>query len=142
MNYVDKENELEILKSHNKITEDLTSLSPVCTRQDVLEARKEVLNIEISEEVQRAIVDIVQSTRDNPITMFGASTRAALMLQKAAKSFAAVNGRSFVSEDDLKNIYPYVLTHRLKFHMGAGSPHEALESLVEPHLETLSLIHI
>ena len=84
------------------------------------------------------IVNIVQDTRNNPLLLFGASTRAALMLQKATKAWALVNGqRDYCTEDDLKFIFPYVLLHRLKFHGGAGNPIEALNNLVFPHLEKL-----
>jgi MoxR-like ATPase len=60
------------------------------------------------------------------------------MIQSAAKSWAVLEGRNYVNEDDLKTILPYVLLHRLKFHAGAGSPEEALYELALPHFEELA----
>ena len=68
---------------------------------------------------------------------FGASTRSAIMLQEAVKAWAIVSGREFATEDDLKNIIPYVLLHRLKFHGGVADPRKALQEMVTPALERL-----
>jgi MoxR-like ATPase len=68
---------------------------------------------------------------------FGASTRAALMLQSATKAWALVQRRNFATEDDLKTVLPFVLLHRLKFHGGAGDPATALREITEPILERL-----
>ena len=59
------------------------------------------------------------------------------MLRKALGAWALVKGRDFVNEDDLKELAPYVLKHRLKFHPGAGSPEEAFDELLKPHVEKL-----
>jgi MoxR-like ATPase len=59
------------------------------------------------------------------------------MLQSALKGWALVNGRSYAIEDDLKYIAPFVLSHRLKFHGGAGTAADALTELMRPALEQL-----
>jgi MoxR-like ATPase len=85
--------------------------------------------------LQQAIVDTVQATRDNPIIQFGASTRAALMLQKATRAWAILNSRNYAIPDDLRHVAPFVLLHRLKFHAGAGEAPAALEELMQPAME-------
>lgn len=78
-----------------------------------------------------------RSTRNQPILQFGASTRAAVMLQQAIKGWALVNQRDFATEDDLKFIAPYVLMHRLKFQGAARDANEAFKQVLQPTLEKL-----
>lgn len=137
MTYVDKQNELSILEDHEGISERANTIESVCSRSEVLEARTSVRHVYISEAIREAIVDLVQSTRNNPILRFGVSTRAALMLQSAVKAWAIVNARDFVSEDDLKFVAPYVLRHRLIFNSHINSLDEELDKIIAPHLENL-----
>jgi MoxR-like ATPase len=137
MSYVDSATECEILEQHSKIREGSTSIEAVCTRSDILAARQTCNDVFISPAMRQAIVDIVQATRGNPMIQFGASTRAALMVQSAVKAWALVNGRDHATEDDLRYIAPFVLLHRLRFHAGAGEAKKALELLMQPALEKL-----
>jgi MoxR-like ATPase len=137
MSYVDAETEFQILEDHGAIVEATEHVTPVCTRNDILAARLATNGVHVHENIRRAIVDIVQSTRNNPLLQFGASTRAALMLQAAIKGWALVNERDFAVEDDLKFMAPFVLLHRLRFHGGAGEARAALNELMMPHIERL-----
>ncbi len=137
LGYVDAKTEVEILKSHKQISDTAEAPNPVCSRSDILQARAAVDNIHLNEAMQQAIVEIVQSTRGNALIQYGASTRAALMLQRGVKAWALTSGKDYADEDDLKFIAPFVLAHRLKFHGGAGEPKEALRRLIEPALEKL-----
>ncbi len=137
MPYVDAKTELEILKDIDSIKEHSVSIDPVCTRSDILSARAVAAQVEVNEPLRQAIVNIVQSTRNNPLLQYGASTRAAIMIQQAIKAFALVQGRPFATEDDLKYVAPFVLLHRLRFHGGATEQRKALDELMLPHLERL-----
>lgn len=137
MSYVDSATEFEILETHSEIVHTAETITPVCNRGDVLRAREMVESVHIAPALRQAIVDVIQATRNNPLLQFGASTRAALMLQAALRAWALVNGRDFANEDDLKFMAPFVLLHRLRFHAGAGSPKQALDELMSPHMEKL-----
>ena len=137
MSYVDKKTEINILENHAQITEHSVSIAPVCRRHDILAAREVAQKINVSDNLREAIVNIVHATRSTPLVQFGASTRAAIMLQSAMRSWALIHGREFATEDDLKMIAPHVLLHRLRFHGGAGNPREALGELMAPHIEQL-----
>ncbi|MFN4895057.1 MAG: AAA family ATPase [Pseudomonadota bacterium] len=137
MSYVDAATECAILESHSEIREGSTSTTPVCSRSDVLDARRACDQVHITPALREAMVEIVQATRGNPMIQFGASTRAALMLQTATRAWALIQGRDHANEDDLRYIAPYVLLHRLKFHAGAGESKRALEAIMEPALESL-----
>lgn len=138
MTYVNAEIEAQILSDHEQIARAVQEIQPVCTREEILNARALVSQVYVHPLIRETIVQITQATRGNPLLQFGASTRAALMIQSAAKSWAVLEGRNYVNEDDLKTILPYVLLHRLKFHAGAGSPEEALYELALPHFEELA----
>ena len=137
MAYVDRSTEMEILENHTQIIDASETLQPVCTRNDVLQARICCAQVFVNQTIREAIVDIMQATRNEPMLQFGASTRAALMLQAATRAWALVNGRDFVSEDDLKFMAPFVLLHRLRFHGGTGDSKEALDELILPCIEKL-----
>ncbi len=137
MSYVDSKTELEILEKHTQIKNSVENVTPVCSRNDILSARNACTQVHISNNLRTAIVNIVQATRNNQLIQFGASTRAAIMIQSALQGWALLNGRDHATEDDLKLIAPFVLLHRLKIHAGAGTPMQALEQLIAPHIEEL-----
>jgi MoxR-like ATPase len=137
MSYVDAATEREILESHNEIREGSTVVTPVCSRSDILAARQVCDQVHVSQALREAMVEIVQATRGNPMIQFGASTRAALMLQTATRAWALISGRDHATEDDLRYIAPYVLLHRLRFHAGAGESKKALEAITLPVFEKL-----
>lgn len=137
MGYVNSTTEVEILEQYPVIQEKSVTIDPVCTRNDILAARAACAQVYISPALRETIVAIVQATRNNPLIQFGASTRAAIMLQESVKAWALLSGRDHANEDDLKQIAPFVLLHRLRFHAGVGNPNEALSQLMMPHLEEL-----
>ena len=139
MSYVDAVTELHVLEKEQQIKEMASSITAVVSRDDIISARKASQGIHIRSEIRQAIVDIVQLTRNNPLIQFGASTRAAIMMQSALLGWAIVQGRDFITEDDLVRLAPFVLLHRLRFHPGAGEPTEALRQLMARPIEKLVL---
>lgn len=137
MSYVDRANEIQILGEHDRIQSQSSTIKPVCSRDEIIKAREAKSRIHIAPAVREAIVDIVQKTRGNPILQYGASTRAAVSFQDAVKAWAIVQGRTFVTEEDLVNIAPHVFLHRLRFHGGAGDPKVALAELIKEPIEKL-----
>jgi MoxR-like ATPase len=137
MSYVDGATECSILEDHSSIRAGSSAPSPVCRRSDILASRDVCEKVHIAPALREAIVETVQATRGNPLIQFGASTRAALMLQTATRAWALISGRDYASEDDLRFIAPYVLLHRLRFHAGAGETKKALETIMQPAMEKL-----
>lgn len=137
MKYVSAETEIEILRDVDAIQAGTDQVPMVVTREQILQARRDAAQVHINDSILQAIVGIVQSSRNNPVLQFGASTRAAIMLKKTLGAWALMQERDYVTEDDLKLLAPYVLQHRLRFHPGAGDPEEAFRELIRPHIEKL-----
>lgn len=72
-----------------------------------------VTQVYVDDVVREYIVEIVQSSRQNQSLMLGASPRAGLALYKTSQAYAAIDGRDFVTPDDIKALAQYVLPHRL-----------------------------
>ncbi|HID41298.1 MAG TPA: AAA family ATPase, partial [Pyrodictium sp.] len=88
-------------------------VEPVAGREDVVEARKAIWSVEVSDPVLDYIIDLVEETHRHPDVRLGASPRAAIALQQVARALAAMEGRSYVIPDDVKTAARYVLVHRI-----------------------------
>jgi len=94
---------------------DLTGagVAPVASTAEVLSAQREVRTVFVSEAVQRYLYEIVARSRASGELLLGASPRATLALVSAAQAAAVIEGRDFVTPDDVKAVVPHVLAHRL-----------------------------
>ena len=137
MRYVDADTELNILKEAEQIQINARDVRPCVTREQVLQARQAADSVHMDDKIIETIVAIIQETRKNPLLQYGTSTRAGIMLKRAIKAWALIQGRNYVVEDDLKFLAPFVLMHRIRFHPGAGNPEEAFSEILRPHLEKL-----
>ncbi|HMP88863.1 MAG TPA: MoxR family ATPase [Kiritimatiellia bacterium] len=98
-----------------------TKTKPVVELKQILEARSVVDNIYVDDKIKDYILSIVFATRDpsnfgldiKPYIRFGASPRATIYLTMAARAQAFMNGRGYVTPQDVKSITPDVLRHRL-----------------------------
>ncbi|MCH8909561.1 MAG: MoxR family ATPase [Chloroflexi bacterium] len=89
------------------------AIRPVATAGDILSARKSVDGVRVDDTVRNYLLDIIAKTRSSASLRLGASPRASLALQHAAQGRAAMNGRSYVLPDDVKELAVPVLAHRL-----------------------------
>ncbi|WP_417623648.1 AAA family ATPase [Paremcibacter congregatus] len=95
------------------------SVEPVGDLATLDEIRNYVQKIQLSEENVDYIVNIVRSTREHPSLQFGASPRSATMLARAARGYAALQGRDYVIPDDIKFLAVPTLRHRVILAPGA-----------------------
>ncbi len=79
----------------------------------LMQVQEECRSVHVSDAVNRYMVSIVNATRNDPRIRMGGSPRASRSLYQAAKAYAAMNGRSFVTPDDVKALAQPVLGHRL-----------------------------
>lgn len=91
----------------------LKELSAVCTAQDILDARKACENCEVSQPVMGYIASLCEATRRAENVVLGVSPRGMLALMKACRAWALIDGRDFVTPDDVKALAIPVLAHRI-----------------------------
>jgi MoxR-like ATPase len=117
--YPDKKEEKEIMK---RIAErQPIEITPVISPREIMESRKVVDQIYIDEKLQDYIVDIVFATREPKsygidiadMIAYGASPRASIYLNQAARAYAFLQGRGYVTPQDVKSIGLDVLRHRV-----------------------------
>ena len=113
MGYPVPEEEMKILdrtEKHNPIN-NITE--PAMHVDDVIAMQEDVRNVRVSDSVKKYIVDIVGSTRDDRNATLGISPRGSIALYKAAKAFAYIYEREYVTPDDVKTAAVSVLAHRI-----------------------------
>jgi MoxR-like ATPase len=111
--YPDRDNEWEILARRLERAEDEVELEQVVDSQTLLGMQRSVEQVFVSESVGRYMVDVVNATRESSRVQVGASPRGSLALLKLSRCRAAVDGRDFVTPDDVKAVAPAALSHRL-----------------------------
>jgi len=110
--YPDRQKELEMLETHG-VESTFPDLEPVVHADDVIQMTDIARRIHIADVMSGYLVDLAEATRADPDLLLGASPRATLYLQRAARTHAAVRGRDYVSPDDIKAMVQPVLNHRL-----------------------------
>ncbi|HUK83725.1 MAG TPA: MoxR family ATPase [Verrucomicrobiae bacterium] len=126
-------------------TEPTFAVTPVVTGNDIIQARRVVNTIYIDEKVKDYIVDIVGATRApqaygmelNGFIQHGASPRATIYLTLAARASAFLQGRGYVTPQDVKNLALDVLRHRVTVTYEAEAEDVTSEDIVKEILETL-----
>jgi MoxR-like ATPase len=88
-------------------------LTPVASRDDILECRTLLSQITVEDSMLDYILQIIQDTRHNPNIELGCSPRCALSLLAASRAHAAIRGQIFVSPDNIKAVAPSIIRHRL-----------------------------
>ncbi len=142
INYPEKKDERKILEKHLSCQE----IKQIITKEDVFNAQKIVESIYVDEKIKDYIVDIIFATR-NPelynlkeISSYiecGASPRATLALQHAAKAYAFLKGRHFVIPDDIKFIAPAILRHRILLSYDAEAESITTDKIIYKILSSL-----
>src|SRR3954449_7533736 len=112
LGYPDADAEADMLAEHAE-SDRVLELGPVADVADVLAAQAAAGRVHASEALRRYVVAVLDRTRADSRTQLGASPRAGLMLIKAAKALAALDGRDHALPDDVQTLAPSVLTHRL-----------------------------
>lgn len=119
MGLPDKKEELAILDRY-MAKEPLEELTSVITLAQVEEARKEINQIFVHTCVREYMVELVEGTRKGDSIVMGVSPRGTLALLRCVKAYAWLNGRSFVTPDDVKAVAVPVLAHRIVMSYGYG----------------------
>ena len=137
MGYPSLEEEVDILERHhaNASLVKLESLAPVLTKEELLSLRRLMEHVFVDRTLLQYIALIVQQTRTSKAVYLGASPRASVAMMQASKAYALLQGRDFVTPEDIKFVAPYVLQHRLiltaEAEMEGYSPVKVTQRLID-----------
>ncbi|MDX1760424.1 MAG: MoxR family ATPase [Arenibacter algicola] len=137
VSYPSLEEEIEILESkHRQKNKNLESLITSVLSADQIANYQEVIKeIIIEDNLMKYIAGIVHNTRNNANLYLGASPRASIAIMDASKALAAINGRDFVTPDDIKKVATPVLGHRViltpEREMEGFTPDKVIKQIME-----------
>jgi MoxR-like ATPase len=121
VNYPTKNQELEVMRRISNMTFDF-KVNTILSKEDIFSIRDQVNKVKITDSLERYIIELVYATRkplDYKLTeqaqyiQFGASPRASINLNLAAKAFAYMEGRDYVLPEDIKEVALDVMNHRI-----------------------------
>ena len=114
IDYPSLDQEVEILsRQAGRKTDILEEIRPILSASDISTYQGVLSDILIDEKLLRYIAEIVNQTRSDHSIYLGASPRASLALLNGSRAYAAIQGRDFVTPDDIKFLAPSVLKHRI-----------------------------
>lgn len=120
----------------------------VATPQQILQARKVASEIYMDEKIKAYIVDLIYATRspqdyklakEKTLIAYGASPRATISLARAAKAYAFLNGRGYVTPEDVKTVGPDVLRHRILLSYEAEAQNITSEDILRALFEAVEV---
>ncbi len=112
LGYPDRVAEVDILR-YQQSGRPLEEVKAVCDPETMAALQRTVSQMFVHESVRQYIVDVVRATREHSLLTLGASPRGSLFLLHAAQAHAAMNRAEFVRPDDVKEVAPMVLAHRV-----------------------------
>ena len=133
--YPSVEEESDILMRHMRRKGDaVEEVTPVLSADDIIRYREILNDIVVDEKLVPYISEIVNQTRHDQSIYLGASPRASLALLNGSRAYAAIQGRDFITPDDIKFLAPHVLKHRIilspEKEMEGVTPDEVVNQLV------------
>jgi len=112
MGYPSEAEEIEIL-DRNENENPIKNISPVLSTDDIIDLQEQAKKVMVSPEIKEYILRIVKATRTTDEVKLGVSPRGSISLHKAAKAYAFICGRDYVTPDDIKRLAVPVLSHRI-----------------------------
>ncbi len=137
VNYPSLEEEIQILESkHRQKNKNIESLiTSVLTAKQIAKYQDTIKEIIIEDNLMKYIAGIVNNTRSNANLYLGASPRASIAIMDASKALAAINGRDFVTPDDIKKVAVPILLHRVLLtperEMEGFTPDKVIKQILE-----------
>ncbi|MEO9483259.1 MAG: MoxR family ATPase [Ekhidna sp.] len=147
IDYLSKEDEMEVMRRISNMGFN-PQLETVLTKEDIFSIRNEINQVAISESIEKYIIELVFATR-NPLDyklndeaqyiQFGASPRASINLNLAAKAMAFFNQRDYVLPEDIKEIADDVLNHRILLNYEAEADEVNTHDIIKSILSKVSI---
>jgi MoxR-like ATPase len=147
LNYLDKDQELAVMRQKSNMDFNYEPKT-VLNAEDIAKIRKEINELTISETLEKYIIELVFATR-NPAEygltqeagyiQFGASPRASIQLNLAAKVMAYLEGRDYVLPEDIKEMAPDILNHRIILNYVAEADNITTLQIIQSILSSVAI---
>ncbi|MFB6297321.1 MAG: AAA family ATPase [Salinirussus sp.] len=134
VDYPAADEELEIVDRYTSRVDESIPVQQVLSRAEIRDAQALTRQVPIADDIREKAVKLVRATREADVIEYGASPRASMALVVTAKAHALIDGRAYVSEEDLARMAKPVLRHRIVVDFQAEregtTPDDAIEQLV------------
>ncbi len=130
MGYPTEDEELSIILDR-KTANPLAKIAAVIDKAGLAKAKDAAANVDMSAEISRYIVKLVNVTRNSELISLGASPRATLALMKVSKAFAFLRGRDYVTPEDVAAVYKPVVAHRIVLGQEARLSRMSVEEVLD-----------
>ena len=139
--YPKLEEEINILEqAHGRQDKDMMDvIEPVLSASEIAEYQQTIKKIRVEPHLLKYIAAIIDNTRNNSNLYLGASPRASLAIMNTSKALAAMNGRDFVTPDDIKRVAPSVLRHRMLLTPEREMEGITTDKVVQQIIETIEI---
>ncbi|WP_297213420.1 MULTISPECIES: AAA family ATPase [Thermodesulfovibrio] len=128
--YPQIEAEREILKGGSS-RDRIHNILPLMDKEEILELQAKIRKVYISDKIINWLLQFINETRKDCRILLGLSTRAGIAITYAAKSFAYFSGRDYVIPEDIKELIPYLVPHRIILKEEVMSKEEVILSILE-----------
>ena len=113
----------------------LDTVEPLLNAESISAMQHKIRDVHLDDSVLEYIVSVVEATRSSPLLRLPAGPRGSRALYRAGKAWAAMGGRDFVTPDDIKELVPYILPHRVRLSSEARLAGQSTEKVIEQILE-------
>ncbi len=145
ISYPSKDEEREILNLVTSFYKE-TEIGQILTREEILDMRRMIEDVYVDEKIKDYIVNLVDASRNpndyglpvlGPLIEIGASPRATITLAIASRAYAFLQGKGFVSPQDVKMIAPDVLRHRIMISFEAEAEEKTSDDIIQTLLSEI-----
>jgi MoxR-like ATPase len=135
--YPSRDQEIAMLDLHSKPTEKTPSIS---NAEELIMIQRMVDSVFCIQELKGYIIDLVRRSRTHPDLLLGASPRAAIYLMKASRVRALIQGREFMTHEDIQAVALPVLGHRLILRPESEMDGQSVEAIVQQLIQQVPVI--
>lgn len=139
MDFIDREHELEVLKTIRERRAEPGPEMPRVRRGEIIAARRVIEEqVHVHPLIHESLIDCATALRADRRVLQGVSTRSLVLALPALQSRAMLYGRDYVSAEDLETLLPRIFAHRLTLSAGSAEAEEVIEAGIAPAVERLS----
>ena len=136
--YPDRESEMKVIKER-QTTDPFAGIRRVLNENMVNQLQQATLAVTLKDSVVEYITDLVTASREDPRIELGISPRGAIAVSHMAKACALMNGRDYVTEDDVREVFSDVCSHRIITTQKARAAHQSGKEIIELLLKSVKV---